>query len=341
MKTERYGVFKRLTALLLTTVLLAGVFTLGAFASSNEDSTVWNTIVDYYWKSSDEKKQAYQELCERYPERADVHYALSTCLYGEEEARELDKAIELAEKNPKKSWRVYSGVTVGDLMEKACGRKAELCLSLYQDQEGYLVCKRKELDVGEKQARLVIDSGVDWSGATDDLQEIEAERAQLKEIERWYQAGGTGSYQGWGDRVQLNVSGDKKNIKFTMADEKTTELDATFEKPLEAVLVGVDRIYLVTPKENVLNAKVIYHNADGSVEEKTDFNERYYVQHKDGTLEEKISQNVSLYESGDIDVTEFYRGQNIEVPSEVRDFMQKNPSQETSCVWYRISTVRV
>lgn len=330
-----------MTALLLTVVLLAGVFTLGAFASSNEDSAVWNTIVDYYWKSNAEKKQAYQELCERYPDRADVHYALSTCLSGEEEVQELDKALELAEKNPEKEWPIYSGVTVGDLMEKACSRKAELCLSRYRDQEGYLVWKRKELDDREKQARRTIDSGVDWRGATGDLQEIEAERAQLKEIERWYQAGGTGSYQGWGDRVQLNVSADKKNIRFTMADEESTELEATFEKPLEAVLVGLDRIYLVTPKENSLDAKVIYHNEDGSVEEKTDFNVRYYVQHKDGTLEEEVSQDFSLSEGGDIDVTEFNREQNIEIPSKVRDFMQKNPSDETFRVWYWISTVRV
>lgn len=333
MKITRFGAVKRIAAFWLAVVLLAVVFPLGAFARGNTDKAFYDDLTELKWNSDldwgNERRNAYRELCKKYPERADAHFALADALgtyYHEEAMQEVDKAIEIGEKNPEASWLVFSGAAAGELLEEAYKLKAEIYLEGYHDQVGYITWMRKALDEEEKNARKPFEGREDWGGAVKELQLVEAKRGQLDEIEQWYQAGSAGTFQTWQDRVQVNLSTDRKNASVVVSAESewdgeyTMNVDAVFAQPLVTVLRSVDTVYFVLEKEGTLNAKTVYRYADGSVKEEVD--------------------EYSVFEGAYIDLTELCQRQKLDVPSKVEKFIANQSTQERVELRYEVRTMR-
>lgn len=349
MKSFHSTPVKHLAAMLLAFVMLASVCSFPVFADSEaEDQLVSEELYAIRFRYNDEEQEAaIAALLQKYPKRADVAYeAVSRAHYDSpnDELAAYEQVIQLAKRSRDTFYTIYRARSMNVLLP--CYEKmAEIYLKELYQQENYISSMRSALDVEEKEARQWFDSGINWAGAVEDLQTIQAKRAELDEIERWYKSGSPANFTAWNGRVQVTVDAGNRAAHVQMQTpngEKTIWKDlpsgesveagtmtyssvsqdiscnASYAQPISKVLRAIDGVYFVIPVQweqyeqdpdaSYISSSVTYHKKDGTTQTKSG-------------LWNLPSETIGF-------PRDFFNMRDLSLPAEVKRFMETEYSEK-------------
>lgn len=344
MKSFRSTPVKRLAAMLLAFVMLASVCSFPVFADYESDYAEYEQIyqeVSSIWSLSyDEQPAAYAALRQKYPKRPDVAYeAVSRAHYDNpnDELAAYDQVIQLAKRFS--SGYLYSYQSSDEIVQACYEDKADIYLKKLYQQDNYIATMRSALDVEEKAARQWFDAGINWASAVEGLQNVQAKRAELDEIERWYKSGSPANFTAWNSRVQVTVdagnrtahvqmqtpngkdsdwielpsgeSVEKINMEYSSVSQDIS-CSETYAQPISKVLRAIDGVYFAIPVQNpdasYASYSVTYHKNDGTTQTKS---ERWSFS----------NETIGL-------ARDFFNMRDLSLPAEVKRFMETECSEE-------------
>ena len=343
MKSFRSTPVKHLAAMLLAFVMLASVCSFPVFAASEaEDQQVSEELYAIWFRYNDEEREAaIAALLQKYPKRPDVAYeAVSRAHYDSpnDELAAYEQVIQLAKRSRDTFYTLYRARSMNVLLP--CYEKmAEIYLKELYQQENYISSMRSALDVEEKEARQWFDAGINWASAVEDLQTIQAKRAELDEIERWYKSGSPTSFTAWNGRVQVTVDAGNRAAHIQMQTpngEKTLWKDlpsgesveagtmtyssvsqdiscnASYAQPISKVLRAIDGVYFAIPVQDpdasYASYSVTYHKNDGTTQTE--------------------SRRWSFYSETIGFARDFFDMRDLSLPADIRRFMETECSEE-------------
>lgn len=349
MKLFRSAPAKHLAAMLLAFVMLASVCSFPALAASEaEDQQVSDELYAIWFTYNDEEREAaIAALLQKYPNRPDVVYeAVSNTHYDSpnEKLAAYEQVIQLAERSQDTFYTLYRAQSMNVLLP--CYEKmAEIYLKELYQQDNYIAAMRSALDVEEKEARKWFDTGINWAGAVEDLQKVQAKRAELDAIERWYKSGSPTNFTAWNGRVQVTVDAgnraahvqmqtfngeDSDSIMlFSGESAETSNLEyysisqdiscnAPYAQPISKVLRAIDEVYFAFP----VQWEQYEQDPDASY---ASYSVTYYK--KDGITPIKSADRLTAATIGL--VRDFFDMRDLSLPAEVKRFMET----ECSAKW--------
>ena len=362
MKSFHSTPVKHLAAMLLAFVMLASVCSFQVFAASEaEDQQVSEELYAIWFRYNDEEQEAaIAALLQKYPKRADVAYeAVSHTHYDSpnDELAAYEQVIQLAKRSRDTFYTLYRARSMNVLLP--CYEKmAEIYLKELYQQENYISSMRSALDVEETEARQWFDAGINWASAVEDLQTIQAKRAELDEIERWYKSGSPTSFTAWNGRVQVTVDAGNRAAHVQMQTpngERTIWKDlpsgesveagtmtyssvsqdiscnASYAQPISKVLRAIDGVYfgipVQDPNASYASYSVTYHKNDGTTQTKN---------------------NSWSFSSETIGFArDFFNMRDLSLPADIRRFMETECSEEwaaggledSGSIYYRADTI--
>lgn len=350
MKSFHSTPVKHLAAMLLAFVMLASVCSFPVFADSESDYAEYQQIyqeVSNIWSLSyDEQPAAYAALSQKYPNRPDIAYdAVSRAHYDSpnDELAAYDQVIQLAKRFS--SGYLYSYQSSDEIIQACYEDKADIYLKKLYQQDNYIAAMRSMLDVKEKAARQWFDAGINAAGAVEDLQEVQAKRAELDEIERWYKSGSPANFTAWNGRVQVTVDAgnrtahvqmqtpngkdsdwieqpsgefiEKINMEYSSVSQDIS-CNPSYAQPISKVLRAIDGVYFVIPVQweqyeqdpdaSYISSSVTYHKKDGTTQTKS---ERWSLS----------SETIGL-------VRDFFDMRDLSLPADIQRFMKTEHSEE-------------
>ena len=349
MKLFRSAPAKHLAAMLLAFVMLASVCSFPALAASEaEDQQVSDELYAIWSTYNDEEREAaIAALLQKYPNRPDVVYeAVSNTHYDSpnEKLAAYEQVIQLAERSQDTFYTLYRAQSMNVLLP--CYEKmAEIYLTELYQQDNYIAAMRSALDVEEKEARKWFDTGINWAGAVEDLQTIQAKRAELDAIERWYKSGSPANFTAWNGRVQVTVdagnrtahiqlqtpngkdsdwielpsgeSVEKINMEYSSVSQDIS-CNAPYAQSISKVLRAIGGVYFVIPVQweqynqnpdaSYATYSVTYHKKDGTTQTKS---ERWSLS----------SETIGL-------VRDFFDMRDLSLPADIRRYMETECSEE-------------
>ena len=367
MKLFRSAPAKHLAAMLLAFVMLASVCSFPALAASEaEDQQVSDELYAIWFTYNDEEREAaIAALLQKYPNRPDVVYeAVSNTHYDSpnEKLAAYEQVIQLAERSQDTFYTLYRAQSINVLLP--CYEKmAEIYLKELYQQDNYSAAMRSALDVEEKEARKWFDTGINWAGAVEDLQTIQAKRAELDAIERWYKSGSPANFTAWNGRVQVTVDAgnraahvqmqtpngeDSDSIMlFSGESAETSNLEyffisqdiscnAPYAQPISKVLRAIDEVYFAIP----VQWEQYEQDPDASY---ASYSVTYYK--KDGITPIKSADRLTDSTIGL--VRDFFDMRDLSLPADVRRFMETECSEEWNAggpedfgeIYYSVHTI--
>ena len=349
MKLFHSAPAKHLAAMLLAFTMLASVCSFPALAASEaEDQQVSEELYAIWSTYNDEKREAaIAALLQKYPNRPDVVYeAVSNTHYDSpnEKLAAYEQVIQLAERSQDTFYTLYRAQSMNVLLP--CYEKmAEIYLKELYQQDNYIAAMRSALDVEEKEARKWFDTGINWAGAVEDLQKVQAKRAELDAIERWYKSGSPTNFTAWNGRVQVTVDAgnraahvqmqtfngeDSDSIMlFSGESAETSNLEyysisqdiscnAPYAQPISKVLRAIDEVYFAFP----VQWEQYEQDPDASY---ASYSVTYYK--KDGITPIKSADRLTAATIGL--VRDFFDMRDLSLPADARRFMET----ECSAKW--------
>lgn len=349
MKLFHSAPAKHLAAMLLAFTMLASVCSFPALAASEaEDQQVSDELYAIWFTYNDEEREAaIAALLQKYPNRPDVVYeAVSNTHYDSpnEKLAAYEQVIQLAERSQDTFYTLYRAQSMNVLLP--CYEKmAEIYLKELYQQDNYIAAMRSALDVEEKEARKWFDTGINWAGAVEDLQKVQAKRAELDAIERWYKSGSPTNFTAWNGRVQVTVDAgnraahvqmqtfngeDSDSIMlFSGESAETSNLEyysisqdiscnAPYAQPISKVLRAIDEVYFAFP----VQWEQYEQDPDASY---ASYSVTYYK--KDGITPIKSADRLTAATIGL--VRDFFDMRDLSLPAEVKRFMET----ECSAKW--------
>ena len=349
MKLFRSAPAKHLAAMLLAFVMLASVCSFPALAASEaEDQQVSEELYAIWSRYNDEEREAaIAALLQKYPNRPDVVYeAVSNTHYDSpnEKLAAYEQVIQLAERSQDTFYTLYRAQSMNVLLP--CYEKmAEIYLKELYQQDNYIAAMHSALDVEEKEARKWFDTGINWAGAVEDLQKVQAKRAELDAIERWYKSGSPTNFTAWNGRVQVTVDAgnraahvqmqtlngeDSDSIMlFSGESAETSNLEyffisqdiscnAPYAQPISKVLRAIDKVYFAIP----VQWEQYEQDPDASY---ASYSVTYYK--KDGITPIKSADRLTAATIGL--VRDFFDMRDLSLPADARRFMET----ECSAKW--------
>ena len=224
-------------------------------------------------------------------------------------------------------------------------KMAEIYLKELYQQDNYIAAMRSALDVEEKEARKWFDAGINWASAVEGLQTVQAKRAELDEIERWYKPGNPASFTAWNGRVQVTIdavnraahiqlqtpngkdsdwielpsgeSVEKINMEYSSVSQDIS-CNAPYAQSFSKVLRAIDGVYFVIP----VQWELYEQNPDASY---ASYSMTYYK--KDGITPIKSADRLTAATIGL--VRDFFDMRDLSLPAEVKRFMET----ECSAKW--------
>lgn len=344
MKSFHSTPVKHLAAMLLAFVMLASVCSFPVFADSDADydadyaeyQQIYQEIDNIWSLSYDEQPAAYAALRQKYPKRPDVAYeAVSNAYYDSpnDELAAYDQVIKLAQNYS--GGYLYGVNSEWEIIQRCYGYKASIYLTRLCQQENYISSMRSALDAEEKANRMWFDAGINWSDGVEGLQTVQAKRAELDEIERWYKSGSPANFTAWNGRVQVTVDAGNRAAHVQMQTpngEKTIWKDlpsgesveagtmtyssvsqdiscnASYAQPISKVLRAIDMVYFAIPDGYDAPYIVTYHKNDGT------------------------TQTESSWWGFDSEIIgfprDFFDARDLSLPADVRRFMETEYSEE-------------
>lgn len=349
MKLFRSAPAKHLAAMLLAFVMLASVCSFPVFADSEaEDQQVSEELYAIWFRYNDEEREAaIAALLQKYPKRADVAYeAVSRAHYDSpnDKLAAYEQVIQLAKRSQDTFYTLYRAQSMNVLLP--CYEKmAEIYLKELYQQENYISSMRSALDVEEKEARQWFDAGINWASAVEDLQTIQAKRAELDEIERWYKPGNPASFTTWNGRVQVTVdaisraahiqlqtpNGERTIWKKLPSGESVEagtmtyssvsqdiSCNAPYAQSISKVLRAIDGVYFVIP----VQWELYEQNPEASY---ASYSMTYHK--NDGTTQTK--NNSWSFSTETIGFArDFFNMRDLSLPADIRRFMETECSEE-------------
>ena len=348
MKLFRSAPAKHLAAMLLAFTMLASVCSFPALAASEaEDQQVSDELYAIWFTYNDEEREAaIAALLQKYPNRPDVVYeAVSNTHYDSpnEKLAAYEQVIQLAERSQDTFYTLYRAQSMNVLLP--CYEKmAEIYLKELYQQDNYIAAMRSALDVEEKEARKWFDTGINWAGAVEDLQTIQAKRAELDAIERWYKSGSPANFTAWNGRVQVTVDAgnraahvqmqtlngeDSDSIMlFSGESAETSNLEyffisqdiscnAPYAQPISKVLRAIDEVYFAFP----VQWEQYEQDPDASY---ASYSVTYYK--KDGITPIKSADRLTAATIGF--ARDFFDMRDLSLPADARRFMETECSEE-------------
>ena len=350
MKLFRSAPAKHLAAMLLAFTMLASVCSFPVFAASEaEDQQVSDELYSIEFIYNDEEREAaIAALLQKYPNRPDVVYeAVSNTHYDSpnEKLAAYEQVIQLAKRSQDTFYTLYRAQSMNVLLP--CYEKmAEIYLKELYQQDNYIAAMRSALDVEEKEARKWFDADINWAGAVEDLQTIQAKRAELDAIERWYKSGSPANFTAWNGRVQVTVDAgnraahvqmqtlngeDSDSIMlFSGESAETSNLEyffisqdiscnAPYAQPISKVLRAIDEVYFAIP----VQWEQYEQDPDASY---ASYSVTYYK--KDGITPIKSADRLTAATIGL--VRDFFDMRDLSLPAEVKRFMETECSAKWS-----------
>lgn len=353
MKLFRSAPAKHLAAMLLAFTMLASVCSFPVFADSDEDyeaayaeyAQILQEISDIWSLSDEEQSAAYAALLQKYPNRPDVVYqVVSNTHYNSpnDKLAAYDQVIQLAKRF---SGGYLYGYNLTDEIIQACYEaKANIYLKELYQQENYIASMRSALDAEEKANRTWFDAGINWASAVEGLQEVQAKRAELDEIERWYKSGSPANFTAWNGRVQVTVDAgnraahvqmqtlngeDSDSIMlFSGESAETSNLEyffisqdiscnAPYAQPISKVLRAIDEVYFAIP----VQWEQYEQDPDASY---ASYSVTYYK--KDGITPIKSADRLTAATIGF--ARDFFDMRDLSLPADARRFMETECSEE-------------
>ena len=373
MKSFHSTPVKHLAAMLLAFVMLASVCSFPVFADSDADyaeyQQVRQEIVNIWSLSYDEQPAAYAALSQKYPKRPDVAYEVVDYTHYDSPNDALaayDQVIKLAQ-NYSGGYLFYAYSKWG-VIQHCYEKKASIYLTKLCQQENYISSMRSALDAEEQDNRIWFDAGINWASAVEGLQNVQAMRAELDEIERWYKSGSPASFTAWNGRVQVTVdagnraahvqmqtpNGEKtiwkelpsgESVKAGTMTYSSVSLDiscnASYAQPISKVLRAIDGVYFAFPVqweqyEQDPDASYASYSASYSA-----------TYHKnDGTTQTESNQWVFDIETIGF-ARDFFNMRDLSLPADIRRFMETECSEEWAAggledsgqIYYRADTI--
>ena len=354
MKLFRSAPVRHLAAMLLAFVMLASVCSFPVFADSDEDyeaayaeyAQILQEISDIWSLSDEEQSAAYAALLQKYPNRPDVAYEVVDHTHYDSPNDALaayDQVIKLAQ-NYSGGYLCY-GDSKWEIIQNCYENKASIYLTKLYQQENYISSMRSALDAEEKANRMWFDAGINWASAVEGLQTVQAKRAELDEIERWYKPGNPASFTAWNGRVQVTIdaisrtahiqlqtpngkdsdwielpsgeSVEKINMEYSSVSQDIS-CNAPYAQSFSKVLRAIDGVYFVIP----VQWEQYEQNPDASY---ATYSMTYHK--NDGTTQTK--NNSWSFSSETIGLTrDFFNMRDLSLPAEVKRFMETECSEE-------------
>lgn len=350
MKSFHSTPVKHLAAMLLAFVMLASVCSFPVFAASEaEDQQVSEELYAIWFRYNDEEREAaIAALLQKYPNRPDVVYeAVSHTYYDDpnEKLAAYEQVIQLAKRSRDTFYTLYK-VSSANVLLPCYEKIADIYLKELYQQDNYIAAMRSMLDVEEKEARQWFDAGINWADAVEELQTIQAKRAELDEIERWYKSGSPTSFTAWNGRVQVTVdagsraahvqmqtpNGERTIWKELPSGERVEagtmtyssvsqdiSCNAPYAQPISKVLRAIDEVYFAfsvqweqyeqDPDASYASYSVTYHKNDGTTQ-------------TESSSWSLPSETIGL-------VRDFFDMRDLSLPAKVKRFMET----ECSAKW--------
>lgn len=354
MKLFRSPPAKHLAAMLLAFVMLASVCSFPVFAYSDADyeadyaeyAQILQELSDIWSLSDEEQSAAYAALLQKYPKRPDVAYQAVSYTHYDSPSDELaayDQVIKLAQN--------YSGIYLcygnseWEIIQACYEAKANIYLKELYQQENYISSMRSALDAEEKANRIWFDAGINGASAVEGLQEVQAKRAELDAIERWYKPGNPASFTAWNGRVQVTVdaisrtahiqlqtpngkdsdwielpsgeSVEKINMEYSSVSQDIS-CNAPYAQSISKVLRAIDGVYFVIP----VQWEQYEQNPDASY---ASYSMTYHK--NDGTTQtENNSWSFSNETIGF--ARDFFDMRDLSLPADIRRYMETECSEE-------------
>lgn len=384
MKSFHSTLVKRLAAMLLAFVMLASVCSFPVFAASEaEDQQVSEELYAIWFFYNDEEREAaIAALLQKYPNRPDVVYeAVSRAHYDSpnDELAAYEQVIQLAKRSRDTFYTLYK-VTSANVLLPCYEKIADIYLKKLYQQDNYIAAMRSMLDVEEKEARQWFDAGINAAGAVEDLQEVQAKRAELDEIERWYKSGSPANFTAWNGRVQVTVDAGNRTAHVQMQtpngkDSDWIELPSgesvekinmeyssvsqdiscgeTYAQPISKVLRAIENVYFVMPvRWNQFYQVVDALESDDTWDAKYDalyssiYSARTTYYKTDGTTQTQSGRWSLSSETIGL-VRDFFDMRDLSLPADIRRFMKTECSEEWNaggsadyCVHYSAELVQ-
>lgn len=354
MKLFRSAPARHLAAMLLAFVMLASVCSFPVFADSDEDyeaayaeyAQILQEISDIWSLSDEEQSAAYAALRQKYPTRPDVAYeVVSHTDYNSpnDKLAAYDQVIQLAKRF---SGGYLYGYNLTDEIIQACYEaKANIYLKELYQQENYIASMRSALDAEDKANRTWFDAGINAASAVEGLQEVQAKRAELDAIERWYKPGNPVSFTAWNGRVQVTIdavnraahiqmqtpngkdsdwielpsgeSVEKINMEYSSVSQDIS-CNAPYAQSFSKVLRAIDGVYFVIP----VQWELYEQNPDASY---ATYSMTYHK--NDGTTQTK--NNSWSFSTETIGFArDFFNMRDLSLPADIRRYMETECSEE-------------
>ena len=339
---------KHLAAMLLAFIMLASVCSFPVFAASEaEDQQVSEELYAIrFFYNDEEREAAIAALLQKYPNRPDVAYeAVSHTYYDDpnEELAAYEQVIQLAKRSQDTFYTIYKATSANVLLP--CYEEiADIYLKELYQQDNYIAAMRSMLDVEEKEARRWFDAGINWASAVEDLPMIQAKRAELDAIERWYKSGSPANFTAWNGQVQVTVdagnrtahiqmqtpngkdsdwielpsgeSAEKINMEYSSVSQDIS-CNTPYAQSISKVLRAIDGVYFVIPVQweqydqdpdaSYASYSTTYHKKDGTTQTKSE--------------DRLTSETIGL-------VRDFFDMRDLSLPAEVKRFMETECSEE-------------
>ena len=350
MKLFRFTPAKHLAAMLLAFVMLASVCSFPVFADYEADyaeyAQILQEISDIWSLSDEEQSAAYAALLQKYPKRPDVVYQVVSQTHYNSPSDKLaayDQVIQLA-KRFSGGYLCYYDST-DEIIQACYEAKANIYLKELYQQDNYISSMRSALDAEEQANRMWFDAGINAAAAVEGLQTVQAKRAELDEIERWYKSGSPANFTAWNGRVQVTVdagnrtahiqlqtpngkdsdwielpsgeSVEKINMEYSSVSQDIS-CNAPYAQSISKVLRAIDRVYFVIPVQweqynqnpdaSYATYSVTYHKKDGTTQTKS---ERWSLS----------SETIGL-------VRDFFDMRDLSLPADIRRYMETECSEE-------------
>ena len=366
MKSFRSTPVKHLAAMLLAFVMLASVCSFPVFADYESDYAEYQQVrqeLDNIWSLSyDEQPAAYAALGQKYPKRPDVAYEVVSRAHYDSPNDALaayDQVIKLAQN--------YSGSYLcnadseWEIIQNCYKNKASIYLTKLYQQENYISSMRSALDAEEQANRMWFGAGINATSAVEGLQNVQAKRAELDEIERWYKSGSPANFTAWNGRVQVTVDAGNRTAHVQMQTpngERTLWKDLpsgesveagtityssvsqdiscgeTYAQPISKVLRAIENVYFVMPvRWNQFYQAVDALEPDDTWNAKHDalyssiYSARTTYYKTDGTTQTQ-SGRWSLSTEPIGLVRDFFDMRDLSLPADILRFMKTECSEE-------------
>ena len=351
MKSFRSTPVKRLAAMLLAFVMLASVCSFPVFADYESDyaelQQIYQEFSNIWSLSYDEQPAAYAALSQKYPNRPDVAYeAVSHTHYDSpnDKLAAYDQVIKLAQ-NYSGSY-LFNVDSEWEIIQNCYKDKASIYLTKLYQQENYISSMRSALDAEEQSNRMWFDAGINAASAVEGLQNVQAKRAELDEIERWYKSGSPTSFTAWNGRVQVTVDAGSRTAHVQMQTpngERTIwkklpsgerveagtmtyssvsqdiSCNASYAQPISKVLRAIDGVYFAFP----VQWEQYEQDPDASY---ASYSATYHK--NDGTTQTESSRWSFSSETIGL-VRDFFDMRDLSLPAKVKRFMET----ECSAKW--------